>query len=454
MAGNEKKLPLKAVSEESPDDDSEVDIEQEILCRTQADADEQQEANVISLEERAAKNWSKRLIKSGGKNAAPKKIMINGVIALQHAPEWKGALKYDASALMVVLAKAPPWEKKKDTSWQERHWNDQDDRLFTCWLQKLHIDLSINLAAEAVQAVAREHSFHPIRNYLNGLKWDKKPRLKRWLITYLGAEDTRYHIEIGTRWLISGVARIYRPAIKADCMLILEGKQGSGKSTALKILGGDWFTDEVGELGSKDAAMAIAGRWIVEFGELEEFKGPSLERLKAFLSRTIDRFRPPYGRSVVDSPRQCIFSGTTNPEEYLHDSTGNRRFWPVRCGNLNIAALQQDRDQLWAEAKALFEAGEPWWLDTPELQELANTAQNERFMVDPWEEQAEAFLNASKKLDQVTISYLLENLWEMEPSAITRRDTIRVGAILRRLGWERFQFEEDGRQIRAFKKKI
>jgi len=404
---------------------------------------------VASLEKKRAENppWKKNLARTA--SGQIRKILLNGLVALRQAPEWRGALKYDASALTVVLDRCPPWGEG-GSPWVPRLWTDQDDRLLAAWLQHHGIDISDKLASDAAQTVARERSYHPIRDYLNGLTWDGAARVSTWLSAYLGADKNPYHNEIGKRWLVSGIARIYKPAIKADCMLILEGQQGSGKSTALKVLGGEWFTDEIGELGSKDAAMSIAGRWIIEFGELEEFKGASLEKLKAFLSRTIDRFRPPYGRSVVDSPRQCIFAGTTNPEEYLHDSTGNRRFWPVKCGSIDVASLMQDRDQLWAEAKAMYLRGEPWWLETKSLQALATAAQNDRFVVDPWEEQAEIFLQ-NKRV--ITVAYLLKRLWKIDLNLATRKDTVRVAAILRRLGWERFQKRKMGRQIRAFRKK-
>lgn len=405
--------------------------------------------NVKSLEAERDRRWLQRLKHSGGGKGPIKKTLANTLIALRQAPEWKNALKYDASALTVVLDRRPPWDKGTG-AWPPRLWTDQDDRLLAEWLQQNNIDVGDKTASDAAQTVARERSFHPIRDYLDGLTWDGIPRVENWLATYLGAKPSDYHREVGRRWLISGVARIYRPAVKADCMLILEGQQGSGKSTALKALGGEWFTDEIGELGSKDAAMSIAGRWIIEFGELEEFKGASLERLKAFLSRTIDRFRPPYGRAVVDSPRQCIFAGTTNPEEYLHDSTGNRRFWPVKCFVIDIFALKRDRDQLWAEAKSLFEAGYSWWLETAELQNLAALAQEDRFLVDPWEQEVAEYLTGKT---EKTIAQVLKDVFKIDVAQTTRKEQHRIGAILRRLGWERHQLDAGGIRTRVFRPK-
>ena len=213
------------------------------------------------------------------------------------------------------------------------------------------------------------------------------PRIETWACRYLGAEDTAFNRSVGALWLISAVARIFRPGVKADHMLVLEGPQGARKSTALKILAGeDWFTDELPDLGSKDAAMHMQGVWIIEIAELDAIGKAEVSRIKAFLTRTTDRFRPPYGRYTIEVPRQCVFAGTVNPDTYLRDETGNRRFWPVRCGTIDIDALARDRDQLWAEAVARFRAGAIWWLDTPELIAAATAEQEKRYQADAWDD--------------------------------------------------------------------
>jgi putative DNA primase/helicase len=173
----------------------------------------------------------------------------------------------------------------------------------------------------------------------------------------LGVANTDYSRAVGSRWLISPVARIFRPGAKADCCLILEGPQGIRKSTALRTLAGEYFTDELADLGSKDAAMQTRGVWMIELSELDSLSHSEVARIKAFMSRTTDRFRPPYGMRLVESPRQCVFAGTVNHSTYLRDETGGRRFWPVTCGQIDIEALGRDRNQLWAEAKAGFDAG-------------------------------------------------------------------------------------------------
>ena len=212
-------------------------------------------------------------------------------------------------------------------------------------------------------------------------------------MTYLGAEDTPLNRAFGSRWMISAVARIMQPGAKVDHMLILEGPQGAKKSSALKVLAGaEWFTDELAEIGSKDAAQQMRGIWIIEIAELDAIGRAEVSRIKAFLTRTTDRYRPPYERYVVEVPRQCVFAGSVNPDTYLRDETGNRRFWPVRCGRIDLDALRRDRDQLWAEAVARYREGAIWWLDEPELIAEVKAEQDQRYHADAWDSRIDRWL--------------------------------------------------------------
>jgi predicted P-loop ATPase len=216
-----------------------------------------------------------------------------------------------------------------------------------------------NVAREAVQSVAYEQRFHPILRWLEGLQWDGTPRLDKWLSAYLGTPNTPLTRAIGRKFLISAVARVYKPGCKVDHMLIPEGKQGAQKSKALRALvGDDWFTDQLSDLGTKDASQDLRGTWVIELSELAAMQGREIERVKGYVSRQIDRYRPSYGRRAIDVPRQCVFIGTTNDDEYLPDSTGNRRFWPITCTTIDVDAIAHDRAQLWAEAVAAYHAGE------------------------------------------------------------------------------------------------
>lgn len=361
-------------------------------------------------------------------------VLANAITALRLAPEWQGVLAYDEFRCNVVAVKPTPWG-----AFPKNGWTDQEDRLTAEWLQRQRIFVSVEVASQAVQTVAAQRCVHPGRDYLDSLKWDGASRLDRWLSNYLGVEESNYSYAVGARWMLSAAARIYRPGAKADCCLILEGPQGIKKSTALRTLAGEYFTDELADLGSKDAALQIRGVWIVEVSELDSLVRSEIARIKAFMSRTADRFRPPFGKRVVECPRQCVFAGTVNHTEYLRDETGARRFWPVLCGSIDIEALARDRDQLWAEAKHRYSSGEKWWLDTSALVEIAAEEQSARYQGDPWEEIIGPWLEARSS---TSVSEVLEKCVNKPQAQWTQADKNRVGRCLRTLGWERYRERE------------
>jgi predicted P-loop ATPase len=239
--------------------------------------------------------------------------------------------------------------------------------------------------------------------------------------------------------MLSGIARIHRPGAKADCCLILEGPQGIKKSTALRTLAGEYFTDELADLGSKDAALQIRGVWIVEISELDSLARSEIASIKAFMSRAADRFRPPFGKRVIECPRQCVFAGTVNHTECLRDETGARRFWPVLCGSIDIDALARDCDQLWGEAKHRYSSGEKWWLDTSALVKIAAEEQSARYQGDPWEEIIGPWLEVRSS---TSVSEVLQKCVNKPQAQWTQADKNRVGPCLRTLGWERYRERE------------
>ena len=260
----------------------------------------------------------------------PERNEANVITALSNDEAFAGALLFDEFRQEVLVGRPLPWDSA--AHWEPRAWSDADDVRCAEWLQRREINVVPVTVSRSVNAVARDIRIHPVRDYLNGLRWDGVARLERWVMAYLGAEDSALNRAIGSRWMISAVARIMQPGVKADHMLILEGPQGGKKSSAIKTLAGaEWFTDELAEIGTKDAAQQMRGVWVVEFAELDAISRAEVSRIKAFLTRTTDRYRPPYERYVITVPRQCVFAGSVNPETYLRDETGNRRFWPVRC---------------------------------------------------------------------------------------------------------------------------
>lgn len=380
------------------------------------------------------RDWTDDLSDSGG---YPRPNLANVSVALRNAPEWQQVLAFDSFSHRIVARRRTPWGVVE-------RWTDQEDRLATVWMQgeDRKIYVGTNIVSEAIQTVARENSFHPVREYLDGLKWDGVDRIDEWLSTYAAVPSSEYSKAVGSKWLIGAVARIYEPGCKNDCALIFEGEQGLKKSTLLRVLGGEWFSDDLADFGSKDAAMQIQGVRIVEIAELDAMSGGNIARIKAFMSRQVERYRPPYGKYVIDVPRQCVFAGTVNHSTYLKDETGARRFWPVTCGAINIDELKQDRDQLWAEARDRYQAGEKWWLDS-NLAALATQEQQQRFESDAWAEAIDAWVLHK---ETVSISEVLQSCIDKPTKLWTQPDKNRVSKCLQSLGWKRYkQRLDDGR---------
>jgi len=203
-------------------------------------------------------SWQQNLLMNNQGNA--RAILANAITTLRLAPEWQGVLGFNEFSMCTVALKQPPWGGGSAGA----EWTDHEDRLTADWLQHNGIYVSVEIAGLAVQTVARDRTFHPVRQKLDSLEWDGTSRISDWLSLYLGVEANDYTCAVGARWLISAVARIYNPGCKADCALILEGDQGLMKSTALKTLAEPWFTDEIADLGSKDAAMQTRGVRFIE----------------------------------------------------------------------------------------------------------------------------------------------------------------------------------------------
>ena len=234
-------------------------------------------------------------------------------------------------------------------------------------------------------------------------------------------------------FLIAAVARIYQPGAKADYVVVFEGTQGAGKSRACAILGGGWFSDSLPDVTrDKDAAQHLRGKWLIEIAELSAIGRAESEALKSFISRTIERYRPPYGREEVFEPRQCIFVGTTNRANYLGDDTGARRFWPVRVGNVDTEALAADRDQLFAEAVGAYRTGEDWWPSPAFEREHIKPEQEQRFENDPWEP---LIVDHVAGLDRVQVCEIANRVIGLDNARIGTKEQRRITAILTFLGW-------------------
>jgi predicted P-loop ATPase len=364
----------------------------------------------------------------------PKAVLANALFALREAPEWAGVLAYDEFALTTVTMQPPPW-CRGGNDWKSVQWKGCDDVLATEWLQREGIDVPLNVTASAVETVARGNSFHPIRDYLGGLKWNGIDRLETFATDYLGTEDTSYNTAVGRCIFISAVARVFEPGCKVDHVAVLEAEQGAFKSSAVDALFSPWFSDELAELGSKDAAMQARVAWGIEIAELTSMRKGEVERIKAFIARSVDRFRPSYGRRVIEVPRQCVFVGTTNSDGYLKDETGARRFWPLQCRCIKLKAIKRDRDQLWAEAVTLYRKGEPWWLTDVHDIAAAREEQADRYADDAWEAIIAKRLNGK---DDTSVAEILADVLRIEEAHWTQADQNRVARCLTVHGWHQY----------------
>lgn len=361
--------------------------------------------------------------------------LFNVVLILSEHPEWRGTIGWDEFSGRIMKLKKPP------CGGSTGEWEDDDDNRSILWMSEhFLIEPKPAVMLQAVDLVARQHSYHVVREYLKALVWDGRPRVEKagWLQAYLGAPDTEYHRIAGMRWLISAVARVMRPPCKADHVLILEGLQGLGKSSSLKVLFGDWFTDSPIRIGDREAMMLIRGVWGAEMGELDSLNRAESTASKQFFSQIDDRYRSPWGRRPQTVPRQCVFSGSTNQRVYLKDDSGNRRYWPVECTRADLDELRADRDQLWAEALVLFQRGEPWH-PLPEERDMFTEEQNKRMVQDAFSESIRAWLDApdgGALRQRVTMSQILGQALNLDRGKWSRVEQTRVGQLMSRIeGW-------------------
>lgn len=299
----------------------------------------------------------------------------NVVTILRHDPKLAGALALNEMEHNIVARQSLPWRKISGVS----QWVDADDAALRYYLERVYGIAAKDKIFDAVNVVAGENAFHPVREYLNSCTWDGVPRVETLLIDYLGAEDNEYTRAVTRKALVAAVARIYKPGCKFDYMLTLRGRQGLGKSALIAKLGGEWFSDTFSTMQGKEAYEQVMGVWIMEVGELAGMRKAEAETIKLYISKQTDRFRPAYGRRLQEFPRQCIFIGTTNETQFLRDTTGNRRFWVVDTPNDPARDMWDDLTPetvrlVWGEAVELYRKGEKLYL-TRDLEKMAREVQ-------------------------------------------------------------------------------
>lgn len=354
-------------------------------------------------------DWIKKL-KISPTTGQPLKTIENATIALEGDPNLKGKIKMDAFADAIIGIAPLPWAPRDQEKGSFR-WTDQDDAGLRSYLEKIIGFRVKELVNDALVLSAAKNRFNPVTDYLNGLEWDGIKRLDTLFIDYLGATDTPYVRAVTRKSFVGAVARAMTPGVKYDTMPVLTGGQGIGKTTVIQKMGKSWFSNSVESFEGKDAAELLQGVWIVEIGEMSAYKKSDLDTIKGFLSRTDDQYRAAYARKTEKHPRRCVFFGTSNRSDYLRDPTGGRRFLPIDCmqqqptkkvfrdaKNPDAVVLDDEVDQLWAEAVMYWRLGEPLIL-TGELLEEAKRQQEGHSEQDPRESLIRDFVERPVPLD-------------------------------------------------------
>jgi len=396
--------------------------------------------------------WDDSCLPRDGRGRIPPAPEALGAILSRH-PDWEGVLTRNLFSGAIETRRVPPWhpdDAPPDPLVGE--WQDNDTLRAASWISRRYgaqgLRPTKTAVEDAVQLVADRLEYHPVRDYLRALRWDGVSRLETWLGDYFGADQTAYTSLVGRLWLISAVARVMRPGCVAKYVLVLEGAQDLGKSTAIRRLGAPWVRDTPLDLDSKDAYTGLRGAWIVELAELDGMNRHETARVKSFLSSPEDRFRPPYGRRDVTVPRQSVFVGTINPDaggRYLKDPTGAVRFWPVACASAEIDALASVRDQLWAEAAAAYAQGARWWPEGAAEHALCRAEQEARAVEDERADLVAAWLETAPALqlraaDGLTPAAIALGALGIPPERLGRAEQTVIGQIMQSLGgWARFR---------------
>jgi putative DNA primase/helicase len=330
-----------------------------------------------------------------------------------------------------------------------REWRDDDDTGLCMWLQE-HIGLSAvtpGMVHAVVSHRLRATPRHCVREWLDGLTWDGTERIAHALEDCWGVEPSAnqssdYIRAVSANLFIGMVARVMRPGCQLDTMVVFEGSQGIGKSSALRVLGGPWYMLATESVSSKDFQQSLRGALIAEIGELESFSRADRDRVKSIVSNPVDKYRGSYERHVREYPRQCVFAGTTNRDDWGNDDTGLRRFLPIRCGAIDLPAIARQRPHWFAEALVAFRAGASWW-EFP----AALIAQADRQSEDVWTAQVLDYLVGKT---EAYIADVLRDACKLRDAELSHAAKTRVGSILRLAGWSKANRRRSGRQVKTW----
>jgi predicted P-loop ATPase len=434
--------------------------------------------------------WEKRLVLKPGEDDGGELVpsAANVTTILRNEATWSGVVAWDEFKQQIIFRRAAPWyedDKPADgVQMAGASLNDSDQTRMSSWMvrSRYRMNVSEQVAYRGARIAAEGDSFDSLRDYLDGLKWDGVSRIATFAETYLGAVGTDYTRFVLKAYLVSAVARGYEPGCKVDHVLVLAGNQDRGKTSALRALFADLYTDSKIDLASKDRFVNMAGMWCISFDELASLGKSDHETVKNFITSQKDKYRAPYAAHSTEVARRSVFAATVNPQEdcgYLKDATGNRRFWPIDCAAANpidAVTLAADRDQIWAEAVALYRAGTKWHPVTDYEKALCRGEQDKRAERSAWSDLVAGWLDgkaqtcqscrgkaadcracagtgATKGRDMavpyVTQGMIFTGVLNISPERWPNHNA-KLAAVLAALGWKSKRQEIDGTKVTAY----
>ncbi len=363
-----------------------------------------------------------------------------------------GRFRKSKNNLYVILRRDRRWRNRiwlnrftNTLKIDDRDYRDSDDTRISLWVGRAYgLEYSEAYVSSIVELIGEERSRNPLTEWLDTLDWDGQRRIHDWIVHATDCEDNDLNRKMGEKWLIQAIARAYRPGCKADCVLILAGAQGAGKSTLFRTIATDeYFADTPLDIGSANSYSQIARAWIYEVAELDSVRRSANSATKAFLSAQEDTYRAAYGRHAKTVKRHVVFAGTTNESQFINDMTGSRRYWPIRCNEVDLEYVDNNRDQLWAEAIVAFNAGDTWWLDRETDKDRHHSSHVFR-QEDPWLNPVAEYLLT--QVNAVTTQMVMEDGLKIDRGRMNRRDEMRVSDILTELGYTKTRMRVHGRR--------
>ena len=354
-------------------------------------------------------------------------------------PYFRGKVWYDEFLQRVMMEDYP--------GAIPREWTGADAVRTAIYFQRVIgiTAMQTKIVKEAVMAVCAKDIRNCLKDWLDQLQWDGRPRIWNFFPEYCGAPNTAYTRAVSKNFFLTLIARAIRRGSKVDNVVVLEGEEGLKKSSMFECLGGDWFFTQHGDINQNQFFENLQGKWIVEIAEMDAFSRAETTRVYSVITTRSDRYRVPYEPYPADHPRSCVFVGTTNKDTWSNSETGGRRWWPIRCrGHIDVDAISRIREQLFAEAMHEFTREAKWWLMPEDETKIEQSA---RYQVDERNDMVEAWLLGKNR---ITVAEIMEECLKFDRSRIgSKAEQMSVGRMLAHLGWQK-KIERNGDTTRRF----